>query len=127
VNILDADAAWRAACDFAEPAVAIIKHATPCGLAANVDVLEAWRRAFLGDPVSAFGGIVGINRPVTRALAEEIRGTKHPTSGQRLLLHIIVAPDYDDDAVALLSKSRDLRILRAPLIDVCERGGGGRW
>ncbi|MEX1255874.1 MAG: bifunctional phosphoribosylaminoimidazolecarboxamide formyltransferase/IMP cyclohydrolase [Dehalococcoidia bacterium] len=117
VNYLDADAAWRAACDFGEPAVAIIKHATPCGLAANADVREAWRRAFLGDPVSAFGGIVGINRAVTRALAEEIRGTKHPTSGQRLLLHIIVAPEYDDDAVALLSKSRDLRILKAPLIE----------
>ncbi len=117
VNILDADAAWRAACDFSEPAVAIIKHATPCGLAKNADILEAWRRAFLGDPISAFGGIVGINRTVTKALAEEIRGTKHPTSGQRLLLHIIVAPDYDDEAVAMLSKSRDLRILSAPLID----------
>ncbi len=117
VNYLDADAAWRTACDFSNPAVAIVKHATPCGLSANVDVLEAWRRAFAGDPVSAFGGIVGINQPVTKALAEEIRGTKHPTSGQRLLLHIIVAPAYDDDAVALLGKSKDLRILRAPLID----------
>jgi phosphoribosylaminoimidazolecarboxamide formyltransferase/IMP cyclohydrolase len=117
VNILDADAAWRAACDFRPPAVAIIKHATPCGLATSTDVAEAWRQAFLGDPVSAFGGIVGINRPVTKALAKEIRGTKHPTSGQRLLLHIIIAPDYDVEAVDLLSKSRDLRILRAPLID----------
>jgi phosphoribosylaminoimidazolecarboxamide formyltransferase/IMP cyclohydrolase len=116
VNYLDADAAWRAACDFAAPCVAIVKHATPCGLAANDDVAEAWRRAFLGDPVSAFGGIVGINRRVTKALAEEVRATKHPTSGQRLLLHIIVAPEYDEEAVALLSKSRDLRILRAPLI-----------
>ncbi len=121
VNILDADAAWRAACDFSEPAVAIVKHATPCGLARNTDVLEAWRRAFLGDPISAFGGIVGINRTVTKALAEEIRSTKHPTSGQRLLLHIIVAPGYDDEAVAILSKSRDLRTLRAPLIDPAER------
>ncbi len=117
VNILDADAAWRAACDFAGPAVAIIKHTTPCGIAAHADVAEAWRRAFAGDPISAFGGIVGINRPVTRALAEEIRSTKHPTSGQRLLLHIIVAPEYDADALALLGKSGDLRILRAPLIE----------
>jgi phosphoribosylaminoimidazolecarboxamide formyltransferase/IMP cyclohydrolase len=120
VNYLDADAAWRAACDFAGPAVAIVKHATPCGLSTNADVAEAWRRAFAGDPVSAFGGIVGINQPVTKALAEEIRNTKHPTSGQRLLLHIIVAPEYEDDAVALLSKSKDLRILRAPLIDAAE-------
>ncbi len=120
VNILDADAAWRAACDFGGPAVAIIKHATPCGLATNANVIEAWRRAFGGDPVSAFGGIVSINRKVTKALAEEIRSTKHPTSGQRLLLHIIVAPAYDGEAVALLSKSKDLRILRAPLIDPAE-------
>jgi phosphoribosylaminoimidazolecarboxamide formyltransferase/IMP cyclohydrolase len=117
VNILDADAAWRTACDFAGPAVAIVKHATPCGLSTNRDVLEAWRRAFAGDPVSAFGGIVGINQPVTEALAQEIRNTKHPTSGQRLFLEIVVAPDYEDKAVALLSKSKDLRILRAPLID----------
>ncbi len=117
VNILDADTAWVAACDFDQPAVAIIKHATPCGLAAHDDVAEAWRRAFAGDPVSAFGGIVGINRPVTRALAEEIRNTKHPTSGQRLLLHIIVAPEFNGEAVALLGKSKDLRLLRAPLID----------
>jgi hypothetical protein len=59
-------------------------------MATNADVIEAWRRAFAGDPVSAFGGIVGINRKVTKALAGEIRNTKHPTSGQRLLLHIIV-------------------------------------
>ncbi len=117
VNILDSDAAWSAACDFDAPAAAIIKHATPCGLATNDDVIEAWRRAFAGDPVSAFGGIVGINRPVTEALAKEIRATKHPTSGQRLLLHIIIAADFDDAALELLRKSRDLRILRAPLIE----------
>ena len=116
VNIIDADAAWTAACDFADPAVAIVKHATPCGLATNSDPIAAWHGAFAGDPMSAFGGIVGINRPVTKELALAIRGSKHPTSGQRLLLHIIVAPDFDDDALALLRKSRDLRILRAPLI-----------
>jgi len=121
VNILDADAAWSAACDFEEPAVAIIKHATPCGLAANADVIQAWERAFLGDPLSAFGGIVGINRPVTREIAKAIRASKHPTSGQRLLLHIIVAPDYDDGALELLRKSKDLRILKTPLIDRNER------
>jgi phosphoribosylaminoimidazolecarboxamide formyltransferase / IMP cyclohydrolase len=116
VNILDSDAAWNAACDFEAPAVSIIKHATPCGLATNDDVIEAWRRAYAADPVSAFGGIVGINRPVTEALAKEIRATKHPTSGQRLLLHIIIAPQFEDAAIELLSKSRDLRLLRAPLI-----------
>ena len=121
VNILDADAAWSAACDFDQPAVSIIKHATPCGLASNDDVIQAWEGAFEGDPLSAFGGIVGINRPVTREIARSIRASKHPTSGQRLLLHIIVAPDYDDDALELLQKSKDLRILRAPIIDQRER------
>jgi phosphoribosylaminoimidazolecarboxamide formyltransferase/IMP cyclohydrolase len=116
VNILDSDAAWNAACDFEAPAVSIIKHATPCGLATNDDIIEAWRRAHAADPVSAFGGIVGINRPVTKELAKEIRATKHATSGQRLLLHIIIAPAFDEAAVELLGKSRDLRLLRAPLI-----------
>jgi phosphoribosylaminoimidazolecarboxamide formyltransferase/IMP cyclohydrolase len=116
VNIVDADGAWSTACDFDGPTVAIIKHATPCGLATHDDIVEAWRRAFAGDPVSAFGGIVGINRPVTRALAEAIRESKHPTSGQRLLLHIIVGPEFEDGALELLRKSKDLRILRAPLV-----------
>jgi phosphoribosylaminoimidazolecarboxamide formyltransferase/IMP cyclohydrolase len=116
VNILDSDAAWNAVCDFDGPTVAIIKHATPCGLATNRDVTEAWRRAFAADPISAFGGIVGINRTLTEALAREIRGTKHPTSGQRLLLHIVIAPEFEPAAVELLSKSRDLRLLLAPLI-----------
>jgi phosphoribosylaminoimidazolecarboxamide formyltransferase/IMP cyclohydrolase len=121
VNILDADAAWSAVCDFEQPTVSIIKHATPCGLATGDDIIQSWNGAFLGDPMSAFGGIVGINRPVTREIAKTIRATKHPTSGQRLLLHIIIAPEYDDDALELLQKSKDLRILRAPLIDQAER------
>jgi phosphoribosylaminoimidazolecarboxamide formyltransferase/IMP cyclohydrolase len=121
VNILDADACWNAACDFRTPAVCIIKHTTPCGLATHDDIVEAWRRAFAGDPISAFGGIVGINRPVTRELAAAIRETKHPTSGQRLFLEIIVAPEYDEGALELLMKSRDLRILRAPLIEAGAR------
>ena len=121
VNILDADAAWSAACDFDQPAVAIIKHATPCGLATNDDVIRAWEGAYAGDPLSAFGGIVGINRPVTREIARTIRASKHPTTGQRLLLHIIIAPEFDDGALELLEKSKDLRILRAPIIDRGER------
>ncbi len=116
VNILDADAAWNAACDFEGPAVAIVKHTNPCGLAAHRDVVEAYRRALAGDPVSAFGGIVAVNRPVTGELASAIRESKHPTSGQRLFLEIIIAPGFDEEALALLRKSRDLRILRAPLV-----------
>ncbi len=65
-NILDADAAWGAVTDFAAPTVAIIKHTNPCGLASHNDIAEAYRRAFTGDEVAAFGGIVASNRPVTK-------------------------------------------------------------
>ncbi len=124
VNILDADAAYIAACDFDGPAVAIVKHANPCGLATHDDVIEAFGRALAGDPVSAFGGIVAVNRPVTVELAKAIRASKHPTSGQRLFLEIIIAPEFEDDALALLQKSRDLRILRTPLLN---EDAGGRF
>lgn len=113
VNILDADAAWQAVCDFEEPTVVIVKHMTPCGIATRDDLCKAFELAFMADPVSAFGGIIAINRPVDAALAEVIRATKHPTSGQRLFVEIIVAPDFTSGALEQLRKSRDLRILRA--------------
>ncbi len=121
VNILDADAAWTAACEFDDPAVVIVKHMTPCGIASREDLSQAFGLAFASDPVSAFGGIIAINRPVDDALAQTIRGTKHPTSGQRLFVEIIVAPAYSAEAVERLSKSKDLRILEAPLLRVRER------
>jgi phosphoribosylaminoimidazolecarboxamide formyltransferase/IMP cyclohydrolase len=113
VNVMDADAAWNAACDFEGPAVAIVKHTNPCGLATDEDVVEAYRRALAGDPISAFGGIVAVNRPVDGALAQEIRESRHPTSGQRLFLEIVIAPEFTEEALELLRKSRNLRILQA--------------
>jgi len=118
VNILDADAAYVAACDFDEPTAVIVKHMTPCGIASRADLAEAFALAFEADPISAFGGIIAINRPVDEALAAAIRGTKHPTSGQRLFVEIIVAPEFTPAAVELLAKSRDLRILEAPPVDM---------
>jgi phosphoribosylaminoimidazolecarboxamide formyltransferase/IMP cyclohydrolase len=118
VNILDADAAYRAACDFDGPTAVVVKHATPCGLAAHRDIAVAWDRAFAGDPMSAFGGIVAFNRPVDETLAKAIRATRHPMSGARLMLDVIVAPDFTAEALALLGKSANLRILRAPPIDM---------
>ncbi len=109
-NILDADAAWRAVSDFPEPSVAVIKHTNPCGLASHPDQAEAYRRAFDGDPVSAYGGIVGFNRPVTGAAAEAMRS---------VFYEVVVAPDYEPAALEILQKKRDLRILRVPA------GGGG--
>ncbi len=102
-NILDADAAWRAANEFDEQAVAVIKHTNACGLAVHVDQAEAYRRSFEGDSVSAYGGILGFNRPVTGEAAEALR---------RVFFEVIVAPGYEDEALEVLQKKRDLRILR---------------
>ncbi|MHB8377017.1 MAG: bifunctional phosphoribosylaminoimidazolecarboxamide formyltransferase/IMP cyclohydrolase [Dehalococcoidia bacterium] len=121
VNILDADAAWTAACDFDEPTIVIVKHMTPCGIASRDGLAEAFALAFAADPISAFGGIIAINRPVDEALAQAVRGTKHPTSGQRLFVEIIVAPAFSDGALALLRKSKDLRILEAPPVNMRRR------
>ena len=105
-NILDADAAWGAVTDFAAPAVAVIKHTNPCGLASHEDIAEAYRRAFSGDEVAAYGGIVAANRPVTLAMAEAIKP---------VFYEIVIAPDYEPKALELLKKKKDLRILVAEL------------
>jgi phosphoribosylaminoimidazolecarboxamide formyltransferase/IMP cyclohydrolase len=118
VNILDADAAYVCACDFDEPTAVIVKHMTPCGIASRDDLAEAFALAFAADPISAFGGIIAFNRPVDDDLARAIRETKHPTSGQRLFVEIIVAPGFGAGAVERLMKSKDLRILEAPVVDM---------
>ena len=105
-NILDADAAWGVAVDFAAPTVSVIKHTNPCGLASHEDITEAYRRAFSGDEVAAFGGIVAANRPVTLAMA----GAMKP-----VFYEIVIAPDYEPKALDLLKKKKDLRILVAEL------------
>ncbi|HEY82388.1 MAG TPA: bifunctional phosphoribosylaminoimidazolecarboxamide formyltransferase/IMP cyclohydrolase [Dehalococcoidia bacterium] len=105
-NILDADAAWGVVTDFAAPTVAIIKHTNPCGLASHDDIAEAYRRALSGDPVAAFGGIVAINRAVSPATAEELRKTFY---------EIIIAPEYEAEALEILKQKKDLRILAAEL------------
>ncbi len=102
-NYLDADAAWRTVSDFTENAVAVIKHTNPCGLSVHPDQPTAYRRGFEGDSVSAYGGIVGFNRPVTAATAEAMRG---------VLYDIIVAPAYENEALKVLRRRRRTRILR---------------
>jgi len=102
-NYVDADAARRAAYDFAEPAVAIIKHANPCGIAVGVDIAQAYRKAFDCDPVSAYGGVVATNRPVTVAMAEAIGD---------VFTEVVVAPAFDDDALEVLSRRKNVRLLR---------------
>jgi len=105
-NILDADAAWGAATDFSAPTVAIIKHTNPCGLASHSDIAEAYRRAFSGDPVAAFGGIVASNRKVTPAMAEEMKS---------VFYEIVIAPEYEVEALRILKSKKNLRILVAEL------------
>jgi phosphoribosylaminoimidazolecarboxamide formyltransferase/IMP cyclohydrolase len=105
-NILDADAAWGVVTDFAAPTVSVIKHTNPCGLASYQDIAEAYRRAFSGDSVAAFGGIVAANRPVTRAMAEAMKP---------VFYEIVIAPEYEPEALKLLQKKKDLRILVASL------------
>ncbi len=102
-NILDADAAWGAASEFAEQAIAIIKHTNPCGLALHEDQVVAYQRALTGDPVSAFGGIVAVNRPLSAATAREIVGTFY---------EVIIAPAFDPESLEILQKKQNLRLLR---------------
>jgi phosphoribosylaminoimidazolecarboxamide formyltransferase/IMP cyclohydrolase len=105
-NYVDTDAARRAANDFAEPAVAIIKHANPCGIAVGADIGEAHRRAHECDPVSAFGGVIASNRPVSVEMAKQVA---------EVFTEVIVAPAYEDGAVEILQAKKNIRILVAAL------------
>ncbi|MDT0406632.1 MULTISPECIES: bifunctional phosphoribosylaminoimidazolecarboxamide formyltransferase/IMP cyclohydrolase [Streptomyces] len=104
-NYTDTDAALRAAYDHAGPAVAIIKHANPCGIATGADVAEAHRKAHACDPVSAYGGVIAVNRPVSREMAEQVA---------EIFTEVIVAPDYEEGALEALTKKKNIRVLRAP-------------
>jgi phosphoribosylaminoimidazolecarboxamide formyltransferase/IMP cyclohydrolase len=104
-NYVDADAAWRAANDFTEPAVAIIKHANPCGIAVGVDVAEAHRKAHACDPVSAFGGVIAVNGEVSVELAKQVA---------EIFTEVVVAPSYADGAVEVLAAKKNIRLLVAP-------------
>ena len=93
-NYVDGDAAWRAAHDHGDaPTVAIIKHANPCGIAVGADVAEAHRQAHACDPVSAFGGVIATNVPVSLAMAEQVA---------EVFTEVVVAPGFEDGAVELL-------------------------
>ncbi|MBM4829034.1 bifunctional phosphoribosylaminoimidazolecarboxamide formyltransferase/IMP cyclohydrolase [Streptomyces althioticus] len=104
-NYTDTDAALRAAYDHDAPAVAIIKHANPCGIAVGADVAEAHRKAHACDPLSAFGGVIAVNRPVSKEMAEQVA---------EIFTEVIVAPDYEDGALEALTKKKNIRVLRAP-------------
>ena len=102
-NYVDADAARRAAYDFTEPCVAIIKHSNPCGIAIGADLADAHAKAHACDPVSAFGGVIAANGPVTAELARQIA---------EVFTEVVIAPGFDDDALGILSASKNVRLLR---------------
>ncbi|MEJ0015134.1 MAG: bifunctional phosphoribosylaminoimidazolecarboxamide formyltransferase/IMP cyclohydrolase [Acetobacteraceae bacterium] len=101
-NLNDTDAAFECVAEFDAPTVAIIKHANPCGVASAATLADAWERALRCDPVSAFGGIVAVNRVLDGATAEKIAA---------ILTEVIVAPDADDAARAILARKKNLRLL----------------
>lgn len=111
-NYTDGDAAYRAAYDFAEPAVAIIKHANPCGIAVGADIAQAHRKAHACDPVSAFGGVIATNRPVSVELAEQIA---------EIFTEVVIAPSYDDGALEVLGRKKNIRLLQAAPYEHRER------
>jgi phosphoribosylaminoimidazolecarboxamide formyltransferase/IMP cyclohydrolase len=119
-NYIDTDAAWRAAHDHADPCVAIIKHANPCGIAVGPDIASAHRKAHACDPVSAFGGVIAANREVDLTMAEQIA---------EVFTEVVVAPSFTDDAIGMLSAKKNIRLLRnphlpAPGVEMRPVGGG---
>ncbi len=108
-NFVDADAALRTAYDFSEPAVAIIKHAQPCGIAvargSGDPIASAHRRAHDCDPVSAYGGVIAANRPVTLDMARTVKD---------IFTEVVIAPGFDAEALELLQTKKNLRILKLP-------------
>jgi phosphoribosylaminoimidazolecarboxamide formyltransferase/IMP cyclohydrolase len=102
-NYVDADAARRAAYDFTEPCVAIIKHSNPCGIAVGTGLADAHAKANACDPVSAFGGVIAANGPVTAALARQIKD---------VFTEVVIAPEFDAEALDILSASKNVRLLR---------------
>ncbi len=123
-NIADSDAAWECVKTFAEPTCVIVKHANPCGVAIAATPLEAYRKALATDPTSAFGGIIAFNRPVDAATVEVVAAQ---------FLEVLIAPAYTDDALALIAKKVNVRVLEVALPDFAgtttaldwKRVGGG--
>jgi phosphoribosylaminoimidazolecarboxamide formyltransferase / IMP cyclohydrolase len=118
-NLLDADAAWNAVRGLSQPAVAIVKHTIPCGLAERSELASAFDEALRGDPVSAFGGIVALNRPVDGKTARRMA---------EIFFEVVVAPGFDDETLEILGKRKSLRLLRMPMPSaLAGHGTGSSW
>ena len=106
-NIVDADAAWECVRAFDDPACVIVKHANPCGVAESENVYDAYDLAFKTDPTSAFGGIIALNRTLDAKTAEEINN--------RQFVEVILATDYEDEALLEFAKKKNVRVLKVDL------------
>ncbi len=121
LNLFDTEAAWRLVHRLGdEPCAVVVKHANPCGAAVGSDIADAYLSAHQCDPMSAFGGVVAVNRPVTPAMAEAL---------SEVFTEVVVAPAYEPDALALLGERKNLRVLEAgppgwPELDVRGIDGG---
>ena len=118
-NLVDLDACWELAQEFDEPAAIIVKHTNPCGAATGANLLEAYQKALAADPISAFGGVIGLNRPVDAAAAEEIA---------KLFVEAIAAPSFTPEAVERFSSKKNLRLVEvhtAPARPVVKHVSGG--
>lgn len=120
LNVLDTEAAWNLVWSFDEPCAVVIKHANPCGLAVAETIDEAYRRAHACDPLSAFGGIVAINRPCSAAMARDLG---------EVFTEVLVAPEFEPAALEILSAKKNLRVLKAsrpitPALHVRQIAGG---
>lgn len=104
-NLLDLDAAAGIAADLKEPGVVLVKHTVPCGVAVDSDPVEAYQKAFATDTSSPFGGIVGLNQPLMGKLAQELAG---------VFYEVIVAPGFDEEALEILKKKKNLRLIELP-------------
>ena len=102
-NLVDLDAVWQLACEFSQPAAAIMKHTNPCGCAEQGSLAEAYRKAFECDPISAYGGVIGFNRAVDEETAREVSKT---------FIEAIAAPDFSPEALAVLRAKKNLRLMR---------------
>lgn len=108
-NLLDLDAAWRAVVSFKKSSIVIVKHLSPCGMASGDNQTEVYKSALASDPVSAFGGIIASNRPIEAATAEAISD---------LFVECIIAPGYELDALTVLAKKKNLRLVQMPNLEV---------
>jgi len=108
-NIVDIDSAWGLVCYFAEPCAAVIKHNNPCGVAKALTIVDAYKKAYICDTASAYGGILAVNREVSELLVDEIGD---------LFLEAIIAPSYSEKALERLKAKKNLRIMQSPLLGI---------